>query len=157
MHEHYIDQLSITLMPGIIRLTTPGHASTESSSKYASITFVRHGTVHQEEGRSEVPQHKIMLEVKPSPPTGISTDPPAPNATKLLDNDRLIAWDYTWPDSQTIQRPAVDLDTITVFLEPGTINNTAYKQGDVLYAPHGTLDTTDQATGSPRAIIVQLK
>src|SRR5271156_3497855 len=77
MHEHYIDQLSITLVPGTIRLTTPGHAPTESSSKYASVTFVRHGTVHQEEGTSDIPQHKIMLEVKPSPANDTPSSVPA--------------------------------------------------------------------------------
>jgi quercetin dioxygenase-like cupin family protein len=164
MHQHTLDQLSITLRPGIIRLTTPGRPPTEGSSRYASVTFVRHGTIHQEEGRSDIPQHKIMLELKPSaaPEAAVPGTSPGEGAVQLLDNQRLVAWDLTWHVGEVVHRPAEALDTVTVILEPGTLHtdagDKAVAQGDVIYTPHGAPASTEEATaGSPRAIIVELK
>jgi quercetin dioxygenase-like cupin family protein len=171
MHEHTIDQLSITLSGGTVRVTTPAGKVTDGHSNIGMVVFTPHGTVHQEEGTSDVPQHKIMLEIKPAPPSSPSDTvffPPA-GATKSLENDRLIAWDYAWKtgEKNPIQ---MDFDSVTVFLVGGTMRywnsqgdmvNVVRKPGDVVYTARGSGMPSDQAweavDGSPRAIIVQLK
>ena len=136
-------------------------------SKVGSVNFVPAGTTHMEEGMSDVPQHKIMLEIKPSP---LNRDAhgttPAVGATKLFENDRLIAWDLTWKPGEKVARPAEHLDTITVFLDGGTMrstqngvpNITVRKFGEAVYAAGGTPGQAEEAVnGSPQAIIVELK
>jgi hypothetical protein len=169
MHEHTIDQLSITLRGGTVRVTTPQGKVTDGHSELGMVVFTKHGTIHQEEGTSDVPQHKIMLEIKPSPPSSPSDTmffPPA-GATRSLENDRLIVWDYTWQTGRnSIQ---MDFDSVTVFLVGGTVRywnrqgdliDVVRKPGDVVYAPRSSSwngEAWGALDGSPRAIIVQLK
>jgi hypothetical protein len=168
LHTHVIDQFSITLRGGLLRVSPAGGPWSEPHmSKIGSVTFVPAGTTHMEEGKSEIPQHKIMLEVKPSPPNpqahGAS---PGQGAIKLFENARLIAWDFTWKPGAKVARPTEDLDTVTVFLDGGTIRSTSAgaptdtvrKSGETVYASRATSPYVEEAVSHPlRAIIVGLK
>jgi quercetin dioxygenase-like cupin family protein len=166
MHEHPFDQLSVTLSGGTVRVTRLGREPVVNHSTLGSVAFTPKGTVHMEEGLSDVPQGKIMLELKPSPPTD-AVSFPREGAVKLLANDRLIAWDFTWKPGQTVPRHQNQLDYLTVFLEGGTIKyvpehgGATYvtnSAGDVVYTPHSQRPQIEQAVrGSPRAVIVELK
>jgi hypothetical protein len=168
LHTHSIDQFSITLRGGLIRVSPAGGPWSDAHmSKVGSVAFVPAGTTHMEEGMSDVPQHKIMLEVKDSPPNpGAHGTAPAPSAIKVFENARLIAWDITWRPGERVVRPTEGLDTVTVFLDGGTIQSTingnrrevGRKPGEAVYAAHGTAAPVEEAvSGSPRAIVVELK
>ena len=173
MHEHLYDQISITLVAGSIKVTRPGGSPTLGKSQFGSVNFVRKGTVHAEEGMSDVAQHKIMVQLKPSTSPAVGTRDGVPaafpreGAVKVLDNDRAVIWDYTWKPGQRVPRHANYLDSVTVFLEGGTIRlqrdqgeptETVRKAGDVVYSSHSQDVYIDEAgSGSPRAIIVELK
>jgi len=166
MHEHPFDQLSVTLTGGTVKVTRLGSDPIVNQSKIGSVAFTPKRTVHMEEGLSEIPQRKIMLELKPSSPThGVPL--PREGAIKLLENDRVIAWDFTWRPGQTVLRHQDPLDSVTVFLEGGTIRYVADKDGskdttrsagEVVYFSHSQEAHTEEAIlGSPRAVIVELK
>lgn len=169
IHEHPFDQFSITLRGGAIRATRlGGPLGKEHVSTVGSVAFTPKGTIHMEEGLSDIPQHKIMLEVKPSPSAeGVQGILPAEGATQIFDNGRLTAWDFTWKPQQVVSRHAENLATVTVFLDGGTIHSatgkgeakdTVRSPGDVVYSANGTEALTEEAvSGSPRAIIVELK
>ena len=168
LHTHVIDQFSITLRGGLLRVSPAGGPWSEAHmSKIGSVNFVPAGTTHMEEGLSDIPQHKIMLEVKPSPPNpdahGI---PPGEGAVKLFENARLIAWDLRWKPGQTIARPQEDLDSVTVFLDGGTVRSTGNgaaanivrKSGQAVYAARGVPAHSENAvSGTPHVVIVELK
>jgi hypothetical protein len=165
LHTHAIDQFSITLRGGLLRVSSAqGPWGEAHMSKIGSVNFVPLGTTHREEGMSDIPQHKIMLEIKPSPsyPDAQGT-PPGEGAVKLFENARLIAWDLTWKPDRKLARPAEKLDTVTVFLDGGVIRSgtsadVTRKSGDAVYTAHGAPARTEQAvSGSPRAVIVELK
>ena len=166
MHEHPFDQLSVTLSGGTVRVTRLGREPVVNHSTVGSVAFTSKGTVHTEEGLSDVPQRKIMLELKPSPPTD-AVSSPREGAVKLLENDRLIAWEFTWKTGQTVPRRQNQLDSVTVFIEGGTISylpehgSATYSTksaGEVVYTPHSQRPQIEQAVrGSPRAVIVELK
>jgi hypothetical protein len=120
-----------------------------------------------EEGLSDIAQHKIMLEVKPSSP-GPDTHGTSPGegAVKMFENARLIAWDLAWKQGQTISRPREDLDSVTVFLDGGTVGSTGNgastnlvgKSGEAVYAARGVPAHNESAlSGTPHVIIVELK
>ena len=168
LHKHILDQFSITVRGGLLRVSPAGGPWGEAHmSKIGSVNFVPAGTTHMEEGLSDIPQHKIMLEVKPSPPNpDVHGTSPSEGAVKVFENARLIAWDLTWRQGQEISRPQENLDSVTVFLDGGTIRSTgngapmniARKSGDAIYTEHGMPAHTEKAlTGAPRAIIVELK
>jgi hypothetical protein len=168
LHTHAIDQFSITLRGGLLRVSPAGGPWGEAHmSKTGTVNFVPAGTTHMEEGMSDIPQHKIMLEVKPSPPNPqVHGTSPGEGAAKLFENARLVAWDLTWKQGQTISRPREDLDSVTVFLDGGTIQSTGNdasmnivrKSGEAVYAAHGVPAHMEKAvSGTPHAVIVELK
>jgi quercetin dioxygenase-like cupin family protein len=173
MHEHPYDQISITLVGGSVRVTRSDGNPTMGKSELGSVALTRKGTVHAEEGMSDVPQHKIMVQLKPSVSPDLNTGEglpgafPREGATKVLETDRAIVWSYTWRPEQAVPRHADYLDSVTVFLEGGAIRSqadqggivsAARKSGDVVWAPHSSNGHSDMAvSGSPRAIVVELK
>ena len=168
LHTHVIDQFSITLRGGLLRVSPAGGPWSQAHmSKVGSVNFVAAGTTHMEEGLSDIPQHKIMLEVKPSPPNpDVHGTSPGEGAVKVFENARLIAWDLAWKQGQTISRLQDDLDSVTVFLESGTVRSTGNgvfsnfvrKLGEAVYAARGVPAHNESAlSGTPHVIIVELK
>ncbi len=161
MHEHPVDQLSVTLVGGTIRVTRLGGNPVVNTSKPGSVVFTPKGTVHMEEGLSDVPQRKIMLQLKSSESKSetAAAAPPREGAVKLMENARVIAWDFTWKLGQKTSPNY--RDSVIVFLEGGTIRSgskdTARSFGEVFYIPHSADPHTEEAVrGSPHAVIVEL-
>ena len=134
-----------------------------NTSKPGSVVFTPNGTVHMEEGLSDVPQRKIMLQLKSSSSVAGSAPGAAPldGAVKLLENARVIAWDFTWKPGQKTIRHEDNLDSVIVFLEGGTIRSgskdTTRSPGEVVYVPHSSDPHFEEAVrGSPHALIVKL-
>ena len=169
MHEHPFDQLSITLSGGSVRVTKPGKEPAIGQSTLASIALTPKGTVHMEEGISDVPQHKVMLEIKPysqpplTPTAGLPPAFPRDGAAKLMETESFIAWDYTWKSGQTVPRHQELFDSVTVFVVGGTIQYSGAREiavsaGDVIYTGRRAEASSEEAAqGSPRAVIVELK
>ena len=163
MHEHPVDQLSVTLVGGTVRVTRLGGTPAVGKSEPGSVVFTPKGTVHMEEGLSDVPQRKIMFELKSSGSASESAVGPFPRegAVKLLENARVIAWDFTWRPGQPTIRHAEYRDSVIVFLDGGTIRSgskdTIRSAGEVAYLPRDVEPHAEEAVqGSPRAVIVEL-
>jgi len=172
LHEHPYDQFSVTLVGGTVKVTRLGADPTVNHSTLGSVAFTPKGTIHVEEGMSDVPQQKIMLEIKPSAPAaGEATAdfkiPPREGAMKVLENERLIAWDIRWDSGFRVAPYFYRFDTVTVFIEPGLLHTVdeqgdikeiGVKAGDVMYAARSPEAHSEQAVrGSPRAIVIELK
>ena len=161
MHEHRFDQLSVTLRGGSVRVSKLGGPVTVNQSTIGLVAFTPKGTIHMEEGVSDIPQHKIMLELQPSAPS-LGNGKTWEGAVKLLENERVIVWDFTWKPRQKVTRHADNFDEVTVFLEGGTLRSGAEESkptaGEVVYSARSPQAHTDEAVeGSPRAVIVELK
>ena len=171
LHEHPFDQLSVTLAGGQVKVTRLSGNAVVNNSVVGSVAFTPKGTIHVEEGISDSPQQKIMLELKPSaaPISDVAADSEMlarQGAVKLLENDRLIAWGITWEAGREIQFPAGRLDSVAVFVAPGIVRattrqgakDTSVKPGDLAFTPRGAEPQKQSAVqGTPRAVIVWLK
>ena len=84
----------------------------------------------------------------------------------VLDNARVIEWDYTWKTHAPVAMHVHDKDSIEIFFEGGTIQTrmpdgreetraVAFK--DARFIPRGQTDTEEAISGSPRAIIIELR
>ncbi len=170
LHEHRLDQLSVTVEGGTVRVTTADGRASSTDAPPGTVRFLRAGTIHQEEGTSTAVKRAYMVELKrpldqkavPAaprvpPPTGITTRSFAPgNATQVLDNDRVQAWDVTFPREVRWNEPVDCCDTLRVVVtEDG---RPAGGDAAFLYAPAGQafppLETT---AGAARAVFVLLK
>ena len=167
MHQHPVDQFSVTLVGGTVRVTRLGGTPVVNNSKPGSVVLTPQGTVHMEEGLSDIPQRKIMLQLKASETrsdNAVGSAPgafPREGAVKLFENARVIAWDFSWKPGQKTARHADYRDSVIVFLEGGTIRSgstdIARSTGEVAYIPRNPDPRTEEAVqGSPHAVIVEL-
>jgi hypothetical protein len=128
--------------------------------------FVPKGTKPNITERSMV----IDLKEHPAPTytntTGFPLAFPRPGSKKLLENDRVIVWDYTWTPGVPTPMHFHDKDVVVVFLEDGDLKSTTpdgkevvnpYKTGTTRFNLGGRTHTETLTQGKQRAIITELK
>jgi hypothetical protein len=131
-----------------------------------NAAFLPKGTAPNLDGRSIV----IDLKNHPAPVyTNTTIYPlafPRPGSKKLLENDRVIVWDYTWTPGIPTPMHFHDKDVVVVFLQDGDLKSTtpegndvvsSYKRGTTRFNPGGRTHTETLVLGNQRAIITELK
>jgi len=131
-----------------------------------NAAFVPKGTSPKIDGRSMV----IDLKDHPAPTyTNTTNYPlafPRPGSKKILENDRVIVWDYTWTPSVATPMHFHDKDVVVVFLEDGDLKSTTpdgkevvnpYKTGTTRFNLGGRTHTETLTQGKQRAVITELK
>jgi len=119
-----------------------------------------------------MPQHGIVIELKnvSVPPLENNTKYPLafprPDVKRVLENNRVIIWDYTWTAGKPTPMHFHDKDVVVVYLADGELKSTA-PEGEVDFTPisfgltkfnRANRSHTEEVTkGSTRAIIVELK
>jgi hypothetical protein len=98
--------------------------------------------------------------------TGLPLAFPRPHARKLLENERIIIWDYAWRPGKPTPTHFHDKDAIAVYQGGGSIRSTtldgksevrALNRGDVLFNRRDRSHSELYVSGSPHAVIVELK
>ncbi len=177
VHRHRYDMAGVYLRYGKITVTTPdGRATTGAPFEVPRPYFQVKDVTHREEavGAPGDPERlAIMVDLKdlPSPPP-IETQPglapwfPHEGARMVLDNPRVRMWDYTWTSGQTVARHVHTSDAVVVFvsggvlkttLADGTVETQTVNFKDAPFVPRGRVDTEEAVSGSPRAIVIELK
>jgi hypothetical protein len=91
---------------------------------------------------------------------------PRPGVRKLLENDRVIVWDYTWTPGQPTPMHFHDKDVVVTYVAEGALKSTTpdgkstmneFSQGAIRYNSRDRVHTEEIARGAPRAIITELK
>jgi hypothetical protein len=118
------------------------------------------------------PRFSIMIDLKDHPVApieNVSGYPlafPRPGSKKILENDRVIVWDYTWTPSVATPMHFHDKDVVVVFLEDGDLSSTtpdgkvvvnSYTSGAIRFNPRDRVHTETLVQGQQRAIITELK
>jgi hypothetical protein len=91
---------------------------------------------------------------------------PRPGVKKVLENDRVVVWDYTWTPGVPTPMHFHDKDVVVLYLEDGALRSTDPK-GAAVINPHyfgftkfnagDRVHTEELTSGKARAIIVELK
>jgi len=128
--------------------------------------FVPKGTTSKIYGRFIV----INLKDHPVPPmantSGYPLAFPRPGVKKLVENDRVIVWDYTWTPEVPTPMHFHDKDVVVFFLEDGDLKSTtpdgqavvnAYTSGTVRFNARNRTHSETLVRGKQRAIITELK
>jgi hypothetical protein len=131
-----------------------------------SVAFLPKGSPPKIAGRSMV----IDLKDHPVPPiantSGYPLAFPRPGVKKLLENERVIVWDYTWTPGVATPMHFHDKDVVVIFLEDGDLKSTtpdgqdvvtAYTSPTVRFNARGRIHTETLVRGKQRAIITELK
>ncbi len=173
MHRHVVGVVGVTLVPGTVRVRLPDGSTRESEpDSVGSVSAGGKGMTHSEEGTSDTPRRAILIEIKGAgkepltPPEGAEPAWPREGATKVLENDEVVVWDYRFQKDRPIPFHFHDKDTVVVELEPGATRSIP-REGDpqvtewqgmrARFAPRGRFHREEVASGSPRGIIVEIK
>jgi hypothetical protein len=152
----------------VLDVTTAAAQPTDSVviSQTGNATYVRKGTQPRIDGRSFV----INLKDHPVAPiqnkSGYPLAFPRAGAKKLLENDRVIVWDYSWTPNVATPMHFHDKDVVVLFLEDGDLKSTdangkvtenSFKPLTVRFNTRERVHTETLTRGEQRAIITELK
>lgn len=179
MHEHVLDQVSVCLTEGAVKVMKPDGTWTIRQDRIGSVLLESKGTVESEEGVSDKPSHAIVFQLKDTVPPqwpvteGIPGQLPRAGAVKLFETDRIIVWDQTFRVGAPALRHLHYHEIAGVYLEGGKTRvisdpvegvpvpprTNVWEPGHIvnitapLKAPH----MEEPLEGSPRVIYVQWK
>jgi hypothetical protein len=180
VHRHRYDMAGVYLRFGQITVTGPNDPVPADPKPGPVFEIPRpyyqpKGVTHREVafgGPADPERLAIMCDLKDfSPPPfeakpGMRTSFPREGAKDVLDNVRVIEWDYTWKTHVPVPMHVHDKDSVVVFVEGGTIRThmadgreetktVAFK--DALFVPRGQTDTEEAISGSPHAVVIELR
>ncbi|HEY1524763.1 MAG TPA: hypothetical protein VGH51_00885 [Candidatus Angelobacter sp.] len=131
-----------------------------------NAAFLPKGTAPKIDGRSMVIDLKDHHAPTYTNTTNYPLAFPRPGSKKILENDRVIVWDYTWTPGVATPMHFHDKDVVVVFLEDGDLKSTTpdgkevvnpYKTGTTRFNLGGRTHTETLTQGKQRAIITELK
>ena len=173
LHRHVYDQVGTYYARGGRVITTPDGAARAIITEVGSLSTTRKGTTHVEEGNTDPPLRAVFIELKRETASGLpdaDVGGPAPfprdGGKQILDDDRVTAWDFLWASGSQGLRYRPARETVIVWLGSGRARRTGHsnaatesdvKAGTMHYLPAGSDETVEIVSGSPRAILFQLK
>jgi len=158
------DRVTVWEMRGLMP-PTPGDAVIIISSS-GIAKFVPKGTT------ANFSEKYLVIDLKdhPVPPienkSGYPLAFPRPGVKKLLENERVIVWDYTWQPDVPTPMHFHDKDVVVWMLEDGDLRSTTpdgqstvnqYTAGTVRFNARNRAHTETLIKGKQRAIITELK
>ena len=145
----------------------PGDAVIVSLEGAGSASFVPKGTTPSVEGRCVLIDLKEHSSTPMPNPTSYPLAFPRPGAKKVLENDKVIVWDYSWAPGVATPMHFHDKDVVVVvYFEDGDLRSTSvdgnvvtntYKFGMVTFNRRNRTHTETLVRGKQRAIITELK
>jgi hypothetical protein len=180
VHRHRYDMAGVYLRFGQITVTGPNDPVPTDPKPGPVFEIPRpyyqpKGITHREVafgGPNDPERLAIMCDLKDfAPPpievkSGMRTAYPREGAKDVLDNARVIEWDYTWKTHVPVPLHVHDKDSVEIFVEGGTIR-TRIDDGreetktvtfkDARFVPRGQTDIEEAISGSPHAIIIELR
>jgi hypothetical protein len=166
------DTVTVALTDGPIRIVDLTGAEKTVTRTIGDVRYGLKGDGHREESVGAAVPHDIVIELKDAkvpPLANTSKYPnafPRPGSKKVLENDRVVAWDYTWTLGVPTPMHFHDKDVVVTYLETGELASTS-SDGQVVNNPHyfgfakwngrDRAHTETLIKGKGRAIIVELK
>ena len=98
--------------------------------------------------------------------TGLPLAFPRPGVKKLIDNDRIVTWEYTWRPGVATPVHFHDKDVVLVYLEDGSLKSTTpdgketvndYSYGQIKFNPGNRAHSELLVKGQQHAIMTELK
>ncbi|MFN8060573.1 MAG: hypothetical protein U0Q12_15570 [Vicinamibacterales bacterium] len=173
MHRHRYDLVGVYLVGSAIKVTGLDGNASESRVDPGFVLFQPKGVTHIEEGMDEKnPRHAILVDLKETtvaPIANTSGHPtafPREGAKKVLENDRVVIWDYRWTLGKPTPMHFHDKDVFVVYMDEGELKSTTpdgrseitkVTVGLARYNPRNRVHSEELVKGAARAIITELK
>ena len=171
MRRHRYDLVGVELSDATAKVTSP-QGATNASPKPGQVFFLQKGVTRSEEGTSDTPRHAILIDLKDVkiPPlpnkAGYADAFPREGAKKLLENDRVVVWDFSWTPGKPTAMHFHDKDVVAVYLGNGDLSSTtpdgksvvnSRSFGQATFNPRDRTHYETLVKGTLRVIAVELK
>ena len=159
-------------VPEVMERTTSNAIWVSLAPVEGQVVYWPKGSVRRAAASENAPARSIVVNLKDSAPatmenkSGYPNAFPRPGSKKVLENDRVIIWDYTWTTGQPTPMHFHDKDALVVYLKNGALKSTTPDGKSVvnpLTVGKTTLNARDRVhtetlvEGESRAIITELK
>ena len=166
------DTVTIALNDGPSRVVDVVGAEKTITRSIGDVRFEAKGDGHRAEAIGAAVPHDIVIELKDARVAALANKSgfpnafPRPGSKKILENDRIVAWDYTWTPGVPTPMHFHDKDVVVVYLEAGElastspdgqVQNNPHYFGFTKFNPRDRAHTETLVKGKGRAIIVELK
>ena len=173
MHRHRFDFVGVELADSAVTVTTPDGQSKTFPAKHGDSYFLPRGVTHVELTPAGDPaRHAVLIDLKDGAPAATSSPLasvaafPGEAARKVVENPRVVLWDYAWPATPPAAPAVYARNTFIVIVDGGELTATGpagktatvpVTSGQVLFRPAGSALAEAATKGQVRAIVVELK
>ena len=172
VHRHRYDMVRVELADATVKVTSERGAASISNLHVGQVAFGRKGMTDAQEGTSDTPRRAIMVDLKdvtvaPLPNrSGYPDAFPREGAKKLIENDRVVVWDFSWTPGKPTAMHFHGRDVVVVYLGNGDLSSTTpdgqtsvstSSFGQAKFNPRDRTHSELLVKGSQRVIAVELK
>jgi hypothetical protein len=171
MAQSQFDIVTVDLANASANVTNAKGKTKAVSFRAGQATFIRKGDSQFEEGTGDSSRHAVVIELKDVNQAPLEHDSafpeafPRDGAKKLLDNNRVTVWDYTWKMGVPTPVHFHSRDVVVVYLETGEVRSRAIdgtstvnvlEPGLTRFNARNRTHSEELIKGASRAIIVEL-
>jgi hypothetical protein len=169
---HDLDSLIMFLEGGRIRTRAVGGRTSTATRAFGDALFVPRGTDASQTLLSDGSAHEIMIALKDyrvpviANTTGLPAAFPRPGSVKVLENERVVVWHYSWKPGVPTPMHFHDKDVVVAYRYDGTLKSVApdgaivinpYKSGDVRFNKANRSHYEELTTDRQSAVMMELK
>ena len=159
-------------VPEAMERTTTNAIWVSVTPNEGQVVYWPKGAVRRAAASENATARSIVVTLKDSPPATMENKSghpnafPRPGSRKVLENDRVIIWDYTWTTGQPTPVHFHDKDALVVYLKNGALKSTTpdgksvvnqLTVGKTTFNARDRVHTETLVEGESRAIISELK
>jgi quercetin dioxygenase-like cupin family protein len=169
--RHEYDFVTMFLLGGQFR-TTSENGATVTERRCGEAVYSHKGAKQEEELIAGGPARLIVVELKDHPgprypnTSGYPLAFPRPGSRKVLDNERVVVWNYSWGPNTPTPMHFHDKDIVVVYRYDGSLKSTTpdgksvvndYKSGSIWFNRGDRVHFETLVKGRQSAIMVELK
>ncbi len=167
-----LDQVRVYLAPTSVTVARGERQGRTRIAAIGDAYFVARGARVLEEATTGAALRTIVIELKDHPvaplanTSGYPNAFPRPGSKKVVEDERVLVWDYTWTPGQPTPMHFHDKDAVVVFLRQGALESTTPDGQSVVneltvgmtrFNLRDRVHTERLVNGESRAIITELK
>jgi hypothetical protein len=168
----YLDTVVMFLKGGEIRSEAPDGRSHAQRRRSGDAVWVPRGSPLRDTPTSDAPVDEVVVALKDAPveplvnSSGLPTAFPRPGSKRVLENARVIVWQYSWIPGQPTPMHFHDKDVVVAFLQEGTLQSVSptgeqtvntYHPGEIRFNPRNRSHSEQLISGRQSGVMVELK
>jgi quercetin dioxygenase-like cupin family protein len=172
LHRHPFDTVLVELANTSVKATSAEGRVSSGAVQMGHVSFLGKGLTEKQECTGDTPRHSVMVELKDAKVSPLANKSGYPDAfpregsRKLLDNSRVVVWDFSWTPGKATAMHFHDKDVVVVYLGDGDLSSTtldgktvvnSYTFGQSKFNPRDRTHSELLVKGSQRVIAIELK